>query len=130
MSVTVGMKGRAESVVNDQNTAVNAGSGTLPVFATPWMCALMEKAAWTSVAPALADEDSTVGTKLNISHLSATPVGMKVWAESEVTAVDGKRIEFKVAAYDEKGLIGEGTHERFIVTNERFLSKAARKLEG
>ena len=104
MSVTVGMKAKAEAVVNDQNTAISAGSGTLPVFATPWMCALMEQAAWTAVAP-------------------------KVWAESEVTAVDGKRLEFKVAAYDEKGLIGEGTHERFIITDERFLGKAARKLE-
>ena len=130
MSVTVGMKGRAEAEVNDQNTAMCAGSGTLPVFATPWMCALMEKASWTAVAPALAQGESTVGTKLNISHLSATPVGLKVWAESEVTAVDGKRIELKVAAYDEKGLIGEGTHERFIVTDQRFLDKAARKLEG
>ena len=130
MSVTVGMKGRAEAAVNEQNTAVSAGSGTLPVFATPWMCALMEKAAWTAVAPALAEGESTVGTKLNISHLFATPVGLKVWAESEVTAVDGKRIEFKVAAYDEKGLIGEGTHERFVITDERFLGKAARKLEG
>lgn len=130
MSVTVGMKGRAEAEVNDQNTAMSAGSGTLPVFATPWMCALMEKASWTAVAPALAQGESTVGTKLNISHLSATPVGLNVWAESEVTAVDGKRIELKVAAYDEKGLIGEGTHERFIVTDQRFLDKAARKLEG
>ena len=130
MSVTVGMKGRAEAAVNEQNTAVSAGSGTLPVFATPWMCALMEKASWTAVAPALAQGESTVGTKLNISHLSATPVGLKVWAESEVTAVDGKHIELKVTAYDEKGLIGEGTHERFIVTDQRFLDKAARKLEG
>ena len=130
MSVSIGMKGRAEAMVNNQNTAMSAGSGTLPVFATPWMCALMEKAAWTAVAPALAEGESTVGTKLSISHLSATPVSLKVWAECEVTAVEGKRIEFKVTAYDEKGLIGEGTHERFIVTDERFLGKAARKLEG
>ena len=130
MSVTVGMKGRAEAEVNDQNTAMSAGSGTLPVFATPWMCALMEKASWTAVAPALAEGESTVGTQLSVSHLSATPVGLKVWAESEVTAVDGKRIVFKVSAYDEKGLIGEGTHERFTVTDERFLGKAALKLEG
>ena len=129
MSVTVGMKAKAEAVVNDQNTAITAGSGTLPVFATPWMCALMEQAAWTAVAPGLAEGESTVGTKLNITHVSATPVGLKVWAESEVTVVDGKRLEFKVAAYDEKGLIGEGTHERFIITDERFLGKAARKLE-
>ena len=130
MSVTVGMKGRAEALVSGDNTAQTAGSGTLPVFATPWMCALMEQAAWTAVAPGLNEGESTVGTKLNISHLSASPVGIKVWAESEVTLVDGKRMEFKVAAYDEKGLIGEGTHERFVVTNEKFLAKTARKLEG
>ena len=130
MSVTVGMKGRAEALVSEQNSAISAGSGTLPVFATPWMCALMEKASWTAVAPGLGQGESTVGTKLNISHSSATPIGMKVWAESEVTLVDGKRMEFKVSAYDEKGLIGEGTHERFLVTDERFLSKAARKLGG
>ena len=130
MSVTVGMKFRVEDVVVQENTAISAGSGTLPVFATPFMCALMEKAAWTSIAPHLAEGDGTVGTKLNVSHLSATPVGLKVWAESEITLVDGKRIELKVSAYDEKGLIGEGTHERFIVTDERFLAKAARKREG
>jgi len=129
MSVTVGMKVRVEDMVTQDNTAIRAGSGTLPVFATPFMCALMEKAAWMAIAPALNEGDSSVGTKLNISHLSATPVGSKVWAESEVTAVDGKRVEFKVTAGDEKGLIGEGTHERFIVTNERFLAKTARKLE-
>lgn len=130
MSISVGMKGRCEVAVDDHLTAQAAASGTLPVFATPWMCALMEKAAWTAVAPGLGDGESTVGTKLNISHISATPVGMKVWAESEVTLVDGKRIEFTVNAYDEKGLIGSGTHERFVVTDQRFLEKAARKLEG
>ena len=83
-----------------------------------------------AIAPALEDGTSSVGTKLSISHLSATPVGLNVWAESEVTAVDGKRVEFKVTAGDEKGLIGEGTHERFIVTDSRFLTKAAGKLEG
>lgn len=130
MSLTVGIKGRADDVVSSSNTAQAACSGALAVFGTPFMTALMEKAAWTSIAPYLAEGESTVGTKLDVSHVSATPVGMKVWAESEVTLVDGKRIELKVAAYDEKGLIGEGTHERFIVTNDRFLAKAARKLEG
>jgi len=100
------------------------------VYGTPYMIALMEKAAWTSIAPHLAEGESTVGTKLDVSHLSATPMGMKVWAESEVTLVDGKRIELSVSAYDEKGLIGQGTHERFIVTDERFLAKTSRKLEG
>lgn len=130
MSVTVGLKGRAETIVNDANTAQAACSGALPVFGTPFLCALMEEAAWKSIAPHLEAGQSTVGTKLNVSHDSATPVGMKVWAESEITEVDGKRIVLKVAAYDEKGLIGQGEHERFIVTDERFLAKTAKKLEG
>lgn len=130
MSVAVGMKFRVEDVVTQENTAISAGSGTLPVFATPFMCALMEKAAWMAIAPGLNEGESSVGTKLSISHVSATPVAMKVWAESEVTFVDGKRIEFKVTAGDEKGIIGEGTHERFIVTDDRFLAKTAKKLEA
>lgn len=130
MSIAIGLKGRADDVVSEKNTAQAACSGALPVFGTPFMCALMEKASWTSLAPYLAEGEGTVGTKLDISHVSATPVGMKVWAESEVTAVDGKRIELKVSAYDEKGLIGEGTHERFIITNDRFVAKAGRKLEA
>ncbi len=130
MSIEIGLKGRAEETVRQENTAQAACSGALPVYGTPFMCALMEKAAWTSIAPFLADGESTVGTKIEISHLSASPIGMKVWAESEVTQVDGRCIELKVSAYDEKGLIGEGTHQRFIVANERFLAKAARKLEG
>ena len=107
-----------------------ACSGALPVFGTPFMCALMEEASWKSIAPHLEPGQSTVGTKLCVSHDSASPVGIKVWAESEITLVDGKRIELKVAAYDEKGLIGQGTHERFIITDERFLSKTSKKLEG
>lgn len=130
MPVTIGLKGRAEALVSDQNTATAACSGALPVFGTPFLCALMEEAAWKSIAPCLEPGQSTVGTKLDISHDAATPVGMKVWAESEVTLVDGKRIELAVAAYDRKGPIGKGVHERFIVTDEKFLAKAAKKLEG
>ncbi len=130
MSVTVGLKGRAETIVNENNTAQAACSGALPVFGTPFMCALMEEAAWKSIAPCLEKGQSTVGTKLAVSHDSATPVGMRIWAESEVTEVDGKRLVLKVAAYDERGPIGQGTHERFIVTDERFLAKTSKKLEG
>ena len=130
MSVEVGIKGRAEDVVSEKNTAQAACSGALPVFGTPFMTALMEKAAWTSIAPHLAPGESTVGTAMNITHISASPVGIRVWAESEVTLVDGKRIEFTVSAYDEKGLIGSGTHERFVVTDQRFLTKAQSKKEG
>ena len=130
MSIPVGIKGRAEDVVRAENTAQAMGSGTLPVFSTPAMTALMEKAAWTSLAPYLNEGESTVGTKLEITHDSASPLGIKVWAESEVTEVDRKRIVLKVAAYDEKGLIGQGLHERFIITDDRFLAKAGQKLEG
>ena len=130
MSITVGLKGRAETVVSDSNTAQAACSGALPVFGTPFMCALMEEAAWKSIAPHLEPGQSTVGTRLEVSHDSATPVGMKVWAETEITEVDGKRLVLTVAAFDERGPIGRGTHERFIVTDERFLAKCAKKLEG
>ena len=130
MSVTVGLKGRAETVVSDANTAQAACSAALPVFGTPFLCALMEEAAWKSIAPHLEAGQSTVGTQLNISHDSATPVAMKVWAESEISDTDGKRLRLKVTAYDEKGLIGQGTHQRFIITNDRFLAKTAKKLEG
>ena len=130
MSVTVGLKGRAEAVVSGANTAQAACSGALPVFGTPFMCALMEEAAWKSIAPCLEEGQSTVGTRLSVSHDSATPIGMKVWAESEVAKVDGKHLVFTVAAFDERGMIGQGIHERFIVTDERFLAKTAKKLEG
>ena len=130
MSVTVGLKGRAEAVVSGANTAQAACSGALPVFGTPFMCAMMEEAAWKSIAPCLEEGQSTVGTRLSVSHDSATPIGMKVWAESEVAKVDGKHLVLTVAAFDERGMIGQGIHERFIVTDERFLAKTAKKLEG
>ena len=125
MSVIIGLKGRAETVVSDANTAQAACSGALPVFGTPFMCALMEEAAWKSIAPHLEPGQSTVGTRLNVSHDSATPVGMRVWAESEITQVDGKRLVLNVAAFDERGPIGQGVHERFVITDQRFLAKAA-----
>ncbi|MCI8687873.1 MAG: thioesterase family protein [Lawsonibacter sp.] len=130
MSVIIGLKGRAETVVSDANTAQAACSGALPVFGTPFMCALMEEAAWKSIAPHLEPGQSTVGTRLNVSHDSATPVGMRVWAESEITQVDGKRLVLNVAAFDERGPIGQGVHERFVITDQRFLAKAAQKLEA
>ena len=130
MSIEVGIKGRAEDTVRPENTAQAACSGALPVYGTPFMCALMENASWTSLVPYLEEGEVTVGTRLEITHDSATPVGMKVWAESEVTAVEGRRVVLKVSAYDERGLIGQGVHERFVIQNERFLAKTAKKLEG
>lgn len=123
----LGLKGQAETVVNEQNTAAAMGSGLLPVFATPAMLALMENAAAGSVQPYLEEGQGSVGTRLEVSHLAATPVGMTVRAESELTAVDRRRLSFTVRAWAGGELIGEGRHERFIIDNRRFLEKALAK---
>ena len=125
-----GIKGRQEVMVIKENCACAQGSGLLEVFATPAMIALMEQTAWMSIASLLSEGEGTVGTKLDVSHLAATPVGMKVWCESELKEVDGRRLVFHVEAFDEKGKIGEGEHERFIIQNEKFMKKAQAKLEG
>lgn len=123
----IGIKGRAETVVNYENTAKFVGSGELEVFATPQMIALMEQAAASSVAAELEEGQGTVGTLLNVSHDAATPLGMKVWAETELIEIDRRRLVFDVKAYDECGLIGQGKHERFIIQNDKFLAKANAK---
>ena len=128
MEITVGLKGKVQTDVTREDTALEVGSGSLLVYATPCMVALMEGAACEAIAQCLPDEKTSVGTELNISHLSATPVGMEVWAEAEVTAVDGNMITFYVTAYDEAGKIGEGTHKRAIITSQRFLDKTYSKL--
>ena len=106
--LTVGIKGKEEIAVTDANSAKTMGSGTLDVFATPAMIALMEKTAWKSVAPYLEEGCGTVGTLLNVTHDAPTPLGMKVWCESELTEIDGRRLVFSVAAFDETGKIGGG----------------------
>lgn len=125
----VGTKGKTETIVTEDMTALKVGSGEAKVLATPVMAALMEKAAQDSVKTLIEEGKTTVGTALSIRHVSATPVGMRVWAETEVTAVseNGRMITFAVSAYDEKGLIGEGTHERAIVTLARFQEKTDAK---
>lgn len=125
--VEIGCTGRAETVVTEQNTANAIGSGLVPVFGTPFMIALMENAAAGAVAPFLGEDEGTVGTHLDVAHSSATPIGMKVWAQATVTEVDGKRIAFEVTAFDEAGEIGRGTHERFVIKPERFLAKTQGK---
>ncbi len=125
--VKVGIKGEAKVQVNETNTAIAYGSGGVAVFATPAMIGLMEKAALESIDNVLSAGLSSVGTRVDVKHLAATPVGMSVVAKSELLEVDGKRLEFKVEAYDESGLIGEGTHQRYIVDLEKFISKAQAK---
>ena len=128
MEITVGMKGEVGTVVEREDTAREVGSGSLLVYATPCMVALMEGAACEAIEDALGEDKTTVGIELNIQHTSATPVGLEVRAEAEVTAVDGKIITFELRAFDEAGEIGKGTHKRAIVPVQKFLDKAYAKL--
>ena len=126
--IETGIKGCRKVMVTEDNTALAVGSGTLPVFATPAMIALMEATASESVADALEPGSSTVGTKLDVAHTSATPVGMEVVCETELIEVDRRRLVFRVVARDSAGEIGSGTHERFIVDDAKFMDRASSKL--
>ena len=128
MEITVGMTGSVSTTVEREDTAYAVGSGSLLVYATPCMVALMEGAACEAIVTALPEEKTSVGIELNISHLAATPVGMEVRAEAEVTEVAGNIITFQITAFDEAGKIGEGTHKRAVVTSQRFLDKTYSKL--
>ena len=128
MEITVGMKGAAENLCEREDTALEVGSGNLLVYATPCMAALMEAAACAAIEDALDESETTVGIELNLKHTSATPVGLEVRAEAEVTAVEGKIFSFQITAYDEAGKIGEATHKRALVNSQRFLEKTYGKL--
>lgn len=123
-----GIKGYKEITVTKELTAISVGSGDLEVYATPAMIALMEGTASESVKPELEVGQGSVGTCIAIKHLAATPIGMRVRCESELVEVDGRRLVFNITAYDEKDKIGEGTHERFIILNDKFQSKVNSKL--
>ncbi|MCI8992883.1 MAG: thioesterase family protein [Eubacterium sp.] len=122
-----GITGKQELTVDESVSAKTVGSGLLDVFATPSMIALMEKTASESVAPYLEEGCGTVGIKVDVSHLAATPMGMKVACETKLVQVDGRKLVFSVEASDEAGKIGEGTHERFIIQSEKFQRKANEK---
>ena len=128
MEITVGMKAEVGTLVEREDTAKEVGSGDLLVYATPCMVALMEGAACEAIEKGLAEGETTVGIELNLKHIAATPVGMEVRAEAEVTAVDGKIITFSITAYDEAGEIGNATHKRALVSAQRFLDKTYSKL--
>ena len=129
--ITVGMNYTAEKTVASDMTAKAVGSGGLEVLGTPFMMALMECAAMWCIQPELPEGKGTVGVDIQSSHLAPTPVGMKITATAEVIAVseNGKMVTFKVQAFDEEGLIGEGVHTRAVISNERFLQKCNEKLE-
>ena len=128
MEITVGMKGEVATLVEREDTAKEVGSGDLLVYATPCMAALMEGAACEAIADCLSENQTTVGTMLCLEHLSATPVGLEVRAEAEVTAVEGKVITFEIQAFDEAGQIGKATHKRVLVNPQKFLEKTYNKL--
>ncbi len=126
--ITTGIKGSCSILADESTSAKTMGSGTLDVFATPAMAALMEKTAWQSIAPYLQEGQGSVGTRLDITHDAATPLGMTVTCKSDLIQVDGRRLVFEVTASDDKEIIGRGTHERFIIDNDKFLTKTAAKL--
>ena len=118
-----GLKGEMHLTVTEKNTASALGSGLLPVFATPAMIAAMENTCSASVQAYLEDGQTSVGTLVNVRHVRASGIGATIKIESELIDIDRRRLVFNVTAYDEKGIIGEGTHERFIIESEKFLAK-------
>lgn len=125
----IGLRNKQDLVVDKSHSAAHMGSGTLEVFATPSMIALMENTCMHCVAPYLEAGASTVGTLINVKHLSATPVGDTVTCSCELLEIDRKRLVFSVQASDSVGLIGEGIHERFVVNIDRFMQKMLEKLK-
>ncbi|KAB2953078.1 thioesterase [Heliorestis acidaminivorans] len=126
-NLNVGLKAIKEEMVTEEKTAKSYGSGGVDVYATPAMIGLMEGAALQSVDPLLPEGMATVGIHLDVAHLSATPVGMKVRAEAELIAIEGKKLTFHITAYDEVDKIGEGRHQRFIISSDKFMSKVTVK---
>lgn len=122
IALSIGLKYKEEKTVSMNDTAKVFGSGAAEVFATPMMIGLMEAAAMNAVKSHLPEGHSTVGISVNIRHMSATAVGKKVWAIAELVETDRKRLVFKVEAFDEDKKIGEGTHERFIIDEQKFMS--------
>ena len=125
--LSVGIKGNLERTVTEDLTAEALGSGLLPVFATPAAVALAEETAWRSVAGELEEGQGTVGTLMELAHIAATPLGMKVRCETELVEIDRRKRVFTVKIYDEKEKVADGRHERFIIDNAKFLSKAESK---
>ncbi len=123
----IGIKGCQETVVTEQNTAESMLSGMLPVFATPSLVAFMEYTAFSSVHPLLESGLTTVGSRIDIKHVSASPVGMHIKCSSELIEIDGRKLVFRVEACDDFGLIGEGFHERYIIDVDRFINKLDKK---
>ncbi len=126
-SLQPGLSATVQTVVAPANTAQALGSGAVPVFATPALVALLEQAAVAALAPALPPGQTSVGVRVDVQHLAATPVGMTVRAHAALLAIDGRRLTFAVTAYDDAEQVAEGTHERVLVDQERFLARVQKK---
>lgn len=124
-----GLKHSLSMDVTDERLANAVGSGTLPVFATPMMILLTEMTAMECVRPHLGEGQSTVGTLVNMAHSDSTPAGLTATCTVELIEVDRRRLVFKAEVRDDFGIIGSGTHERFIVDDEKFMAKASKKLK-
>ena len=129
MSMEPGIRGYAETTVDKTNVASAVGSGLLDVFSTPSMIAMIEKAAKESVQPLLEEGQGTVGMRMEADHFAPTPIGEKVWAESELTEVDGRILTFSVSVFSRVEKIGQATHRRCIIYNERFEAKMNAKYQ-
>ena len=128
MELKIGLTGRADALVTSDKTAAACGSGSLPVFGTPFLLALMEEATCNSLEGRLEDGRSSVSVSMEVQHSAASPVGIKVWAESELTKIDGKMLTFTVTAYDEAGVIGTASITRCIIRSESFVARCNAKL--
>lgn len=124
----IGLKNEKRNVVTEENTAQRLGSGTLKVYATPAMIALIESCCTESVENLLGKGITSVGTRLDVEHISASPIGAEITCQSTLKEFDGRKMIFLVEVFDNTGLIGKGTHERFTVKSEKFLEKAYNKL--
>lgn len=127
MTLKVGDRFESELIVEEKHTAAAFGSGSIFVFSTPMMIGLMENAALKCAGEGLPEGQSTVGTFVNVKHLAATPMNMKVRAVATLTEIEGKKLTFQVEAYDEKEKIGEGTHGRYVIDSEKFLKRVNEK---
>lgn len=127
MPLTNGMTLELEKTVESKDSARSYGSGLVDVFATPAMVAFMEQTCLKLAMQGISPEEGTVGTLINVTHVKATPIGMKVWCHATLKEVDKRRLVFEVVARDEEGEIGKGLHERFIINTEKFMAKFAQK---
>jgi len=130
LQLPAGLTGTAELIVGEHHTAPRVGSGRIRVLATPVMINLIEAAALAAVEQSLPEDHQSLGTHLDVTHIAATPVGMRVRATADVLKVEGRTVYFRVRAEDERELIGEGTHERVVVNVNRFDERVRKKASG